>query len=66
MDEQPQELVAALARDVARRVAPEEMPIFGATSRAYFAGSGKRRNGRSQDEMLGFGIESTVVHARHF
>jgi hypothetical protein len=60
MDEQPQELVAALARDVVQRVAPEEVSIFRATSRAYFA-SGQSRHGRGQDEMLGFGIEGAVL-----
>jgi hypothetical protein len=54
-----QELVVALARDVVTTQAPEELPLFRATSRAYLDTPEavlKRTVGR--DETLGFGAET--------
>jgi hypothetical protein len=55
----------AVAADLARRAiaqaAPEELPLFRATSKAYFDDPEKtlaERGGR--DEMLGFGVEAAV------
>jgi hypothetical protein len=50
------ELVAALARRAVASAAPGELPLFRATSRAYFEDPGSlRRAGTAADDMLGFG-----------
>jgi hypothetical protein len=55
----------ALVRDVTRalivRVAPQELPLFRASSERWFADhGGELRRGRGQ-EVLGFGAEAAVV-----
>jgi hypothetical protein len=55
------QLIADVARDIVTQIAPQELPLFRATSTAYFKDSNKlskRQAGR--DEMLGFGIRETV------
>ena len=59
MADTPQsQLVEEIARDLVGQIAPHELPLFRATSAAYF-----RRSARSfktqgaRDEMLGFGTE---------
>jgi hypothetical protein len=59
-----QALVADIARDVVKQVAPQEMPLFRAQSQAYFehpARAPKSEDGR--DELLGFGtgVEITLL-----
>ena len=54
-------LVAALARASVERAAPEELPLFRATSEAYFDDPAALEKRRSGDEMLGFGIDSAVM-----
>jgi hypothetical protein len=55
------QLVADVARDLVTEAVPQELPLFSATTEAYFramAGSVGRRAGK--DEMLGFGIATGV------
>ena len=54
-------LVAALARASIERAAPEELPLFRATSQAYFNDPEALENRRSRDEMLGFGVDAAVM-----
>lgn len=54
-------LVEALARSAVERVAPEELPLFPATSEAYFADPSSLEQGRSRDDMLGFGVDAALV-----
>ena len=54
-------LVAALARASIERAAPEELPLFRATSAAYFEDPAALERGRSGDEMLGFGAEAAMM-----
>lgn len=59
MDEQ---LVREIARSVVAQVAPEEMPIFTALSRAYFADPERSLSGDdSGDGLLGFGVDEVVA-----
>ena len=61
-DQVPDDVVADVARELVVRTAPEELPLFRATSEAYFADPDKaleRRGGR--DEMLGFGVEAAAI-----
>ena len=54
-------LVSDIARDVLAELAPQEMPIFEAASRAYFADpAAALKQSRSKDSALGFGVESVV------
>ena len=54
-------LVAALARASVERAAPEELPLFRATSEAYFDDPASLERQRSGDEMLGFGVDAAVM-----
>ncbi|MCP9484642.1 MAG: hypothetical protein MSC30_02170 [Gaiellaceae bacterium MAG52_C11] len=54
-------LVAALARASVERAAPEELPLFRATSTAYFENPAALEQRRSRDEMLGFGVDAAVM-----
>ena len=54
-------LVAALARASVERAAPEELPLFRATSEAYFNDPEALTKRRSGDEMLGFGVDTAVM-----
>ena len=58
----PDAVVADVARQLVTQAAPQELPLFRATSEAYFADPEKtlaRRGGK--DEMLGFGVEAAVI-----
>jgi len=56
------QLIADVARDIVMQTAPEELPLFRATSAAYFKNPGKVLTGQaSKDEMLGFGAGEAVV-----
>src|SRR5687768_13450676 len=49
-------LIADLARDTVRQVAPQELPRFRAASQAYFEDPQRALEGEpSKDQMLGFG-----------
>jgi hypothetical protein len=52
--------VAALARAAVERAAPEELPLFRATSEAYFEDPASIGRG-GREAMLGFGVEAAVV-----
>lgn len=61
-DTSQSQLVEEIAHDLVGQVAPHELPLFRATSAAYF-----RRSARSlktqgaRDEMLGFGTDTAVT-----
>ena len=55
------ELARELAREVVAQVAPPELPIFNAASKAYFDNPDQALRQRSRDEMLGFGVESIAL-----
>jgi hypothetical protein len=63
MDELSQEqLVEALAKDLVAQIAPQELPLFRATSQAYFQNSNRLFKGQDpKDEMLGFGVGESVT-----
>ena len=51
--------VGDIARDVLSEIAPQEIPIFAATSRAYFANpEAALQQLRSKDNVLGFGTDA--------
>jgi hypothetical protein len=55
-------LVTDIARDILTEVAPQEMPIFPAASRAYFADpAAALKKSRSRDYVLSFGIDGLSV-----
>jgi hypothetical protein len=55
-------LVADIARDVLSEVAPQEVPIFAAVSRAYFADpAAALKQSQSKDYVLGFGAGTLTV-----
>ncbi|HSO01076.1 MAG TPA: hypothetical protein VLS46_01015 [Gaiellaceae bacterium] len=58
---QNDDLVAALARAAVERAAPEELPLFRATSEAYLRDPASLEGGKSRDEMLGFGVEAAAM-----
>ncbi len=56
------QLVADIARDLVAQTAPQELPLFQATSEAYFKNPNKLLKGQAgKDEMLGFGVETVSV-----
>jgi len=55
------QLVAELARSAVSKAAPEELPLFRATSEAYFEDPDALAVQRSRDEMLGFGVDAALV-----
>jgi hypothetical protein len=57
-------LVTDVARDVLSQIAPDELPIFPAASRAYAADPAAALRGLgARDEVLGFGIEALAAAA---
>ena len=55
-------LVTEVARDVLAEIAPQEVPIFAAASRAYFADPASAlEQSRSKENILGFGTEAAAV-----
>src|SRR5574340_1468758 len=55
------QLIATIARDLVAQTAPQELPLFQATSEAYFKNPNKLLKGQSdKDEMLGFGVVEVV------
>jgi hypothetical protein len=55
------DLVAGLARAAVERAAPEELPLFRATSEAYFADPDALEQKAPRDELLGFGVEAAAM-----
>jgi hypothetical protein len=54
-------LVAELARSAVLQTAPEELPLFRATSEAYFKDPESLTRKRSGDELLGFGVGEALM-----
>jgi hypothetical protein len=54
------DLVTDLARDLVIQVAPNELPVFNAVSKAFFASGGKVAS-KPKDETLGFGLEFAML-----
>ena len=54
-------LVASLARSAVAQAAPEELPLFRATSETYFENPQALEQRGSGDQMLGFGAEAALV-----
>ncbi len=54
-------LVAQFARDAVARTAPEELPLFRATSEAYFNDPESLKHQASGDDALGFGVGDALV-----
>jgi hypothetical protein len=54
-------LVAELARSAVARAAPEELPLFRATSEAYFENPEALEDREAGDEMLGFGVDAALI-----
>lgn len=62
IDPQEQTLIAELAREEVARLAPQELPLFRATSQAYFRDPDKGLlNQKVKDDMLGFGVGEAVT-----
>jgi hypothetical protein len=55
-------LITDVARDVLTEIAPQEVPILAAASRAYFADPAAAiEQSRPKDDILGFGTEAAAV-----
>ena len=54
-----EDLAACLAHDIVAEVAPHELPLFTATSKAFFRAGRSDAVGPSEDP-LGFGVEAAV------
>lgn len=54
-------LVTRLARAAVAQAAPEELPLFRATSEAYFNDPDSLERQASGDDMLGFGVGEALV-----
>lgn len=58
------DIVADVARELVAKTAPQELPLFRATSEAYFKDPQKvLEQQRGKDEMLGFGVEIAMFVA---
>lgn len=56
------ELIADLARELVRQAAPQEMPLFKATSEAYFKDPRQVLNkARAEEEALAFGASESIA-----
>src|SRR5438105_13861561 len=56
------QLIADLARDIVKQTAPQELPLFRATSTAYFQNPDTLlKNTKGRDQLLGFGVGEAVV-----
>lgn len=53
--------VTTLARAAVERAAPEELPLFRATSEAYLRDPTALEQRGGKDELLGFGVEAAAV-----
>ncbi|MPZ34649.1 MAG: hypothetical protein GEV13_27295 [Rhodospirillales bacterium] len=57
-------LVTDVARDVLSQIAPDELPIFPAASRAYIADPAAALRGLgAKDDVLGFGMDALAAAA---
>jgi hypothetical protein len=61
-DEGKAVLLTDIARDLLAEIAPQEVPIFPAVSRAYFADPAEAlKSLRPKDRALGFGVDSLSI-----
>jgi hypothetical protein len=61
MDNATNTLVTDIAHDVLAELAPQELPILPAATRAYFADpAAALKQSRSKDSALGFGVDAFV------
>jgi hypothetical protein len=60
-DADEQAIIEALAHSAVKDVAPEELPLFGPTSEAYFDPARGTPAGAKSDEMLGFGVDAAAA-----
>lgn len=64
LDAADTQLISDVARDLVAQTAPEELPLFRATSTAYFQNPEKALKDRAgAEEMLGFGAELATAIA---
>jgi hypothetical protein len=57
-----EDVVAELGRDVVAALFPDELPVFAAVSRAYFADRERTLSGRNErGRPLGFGVTEAVA-----
>ena len=62
INEDQNQLIADLARDIVAQTAPQELPLFRATSAAYFKNPARALKSQAgKDEVLGFGVGEAVV-----
>lgn len=54
------ELIARIARDLVGQLSPQELPLFRATSAAYFRNPAAVKSSAGRDAMLGFGTSDAV------
>jgi hypothetical protein len=57
----PDAVLLSLARDAVAQTAPEELPLFRATSEAYLKDDGSLQHTGSGEDMLGFGVGEALV-----
>ena len=60
-DSSQNQFAANVARDLVSQIAPQEIPLFRATSEAYFKDpQALLKDGESREEMLGFGTGEAI------
>lgn len=61
-DREDQQLLSDIARELIADIAPQELPLFRATSAAYFADPERVEKERGgNDAMLGFGVDAAIA-----
>jgi hypothetical protein len=60
-DTDEQAIIEGLAHSAVEKIAPEELPLFGPTSEAYFDPARGTPAGAKSDEMLGFGVDAAAA-----
>jgi hypothetical protein len=60
-DTDEQTIIEGLAHSAVEEIAPEELPLFGPTSEAYFDPARGTPAGAKSDEMLGFGVDAAAA-----
>jgi hypothetical protein len=60
-DTDEQAIIEGLAHSAVEEIAPEELPLFGPTSEAYFDPARGTPAGAKSDEMLGFGVDAAAA-----
>ena len=61
-DANQNDLIAEIARNIVTQIAPQELPLFRATSEAYFRDPPNQlKSLELQDDTLGFGLDAAVT-----